>query len=503
MNFLWWRRLPLTVKLTIIITSIVVLVVIFVSALSARRERQSYQTEMELQAALLLDTLEASVADELYILDADFLAELMLNLGQFEVVSFGRIYDSEGRVIADALDPNSRFGLSPDPLGQQLVQSNSIVYVWQEEQLVAGQPVFVGSQTIGAISVGLPTAVLSRKITQVRNQGVAAAIIAVIVGGALAVLFSRSITGPLQEMVDVTELIREGDLSQRVKIDSGDEIATLGGHFNQMAAALERTLHLMEQEIEGHKQTEAELQIAKESAEAANRSKSTFLANMSHELRTPLSAILGYSELMLEQLQDGDYQDFDVQLKRILLSGKHLLNIIGDILDMSKIEAGKMELQLDEFELPDLVRAVTQIARPLAQKNGNRFIVSPTDGLGFMVADEGRLHQVLLNILANAVKFTEDGTITFQVEQEADWVHFVVSDTGIGIAPDNLPLLFKPFVQVDSSTTRKYEGTGLGLAISYHFCRMMGGNITVESELGKGSKFTAHLPRYVTEIKRE
>lgn len=494
-----WKQWPLALKLTATITTIVILVVMVVTLLGIRRERQNFQAELESQAVLLLNTISANVADSLYFFNVDFLADFMLDLGESGVVTFGRIYDTDGRIVADAVDVDGRFTVDPDPFGQQLLASDAPIFEWHNEELLAGQAVIIGRETIGAISIGLPTTQLTQKINQVRNQGIAVAVVAVGIGLVLALLFSRSITEPIQEMIEATARVSQGDLSQRVTIHSGDELATLGQHFNEMTHALRNALRRMEEEIEGHKKTEAELQIAKDAAESANRAKSTFLANMSHELRTPLSAILGYSELMLEQLREGDDQDFDQHLKRINTSGKHLLGVISDILDLSKIEAGRMQLQLDEVDVKTLVQEVATTAEPLIIKNSNKFKISLDHDLGLIYTDEAKMRQVLLNLLSNASKFTHNGTISLTATRQhlpegADWLQFAVQDTGIGISPENLSLLFKPFVQVDSSTTRRYEGTGLGLAVSQSFCHMMGGKVTVESEVDKGSTFTVHLP---------
>jgi len=250
MTTLLRRKRPLLLKLTVTITTIVILVVAIVTLLTIRRERQTFQAELEQQAALLLNTLGASSVDSLYFLDADFLSDLMLDLGRFEVITFGRIYDRDGRIVADAFDPSVRFSFNPDSFGQQLLASKDTVYAWQDNQLVAGQAVTVGNDTIGAVSVGLPTASLAPKIAAVRNQGIVVAVSAVLLGSLLALFFSRSITEPLQAMVNATQRVRRGDLTQRVEVHTADELAVLAAHFNQMTDQLRETLHQMEQEIE-------------------------------------------------------------------------------------------------------------------------------------------------------------------------------------------------------------------------------------------------------------
>ena len=241
--------------------------------------------------------------------------------------------------------------------------------------------------------------------------------------------------------------------------------------------------------------------------EEADRHKSEFLANMSHELRTPLNAIIGYSEMLQEDAADLGAEQFTDDLRKINSAGKHLLELINAVLDLSKIEAGKMELYLESFEVAGLVRDIAAVIQPLAAKNANRLEVRCPDAIGPMRADLTKVRQALFNLLSNACKFTDRGTITLAVTREArsgqDSMVFTVSDTGIGMTPEQLARLFEAFSQADAATTRKYGGTGLGLALSRRLCRMMGGDVTVESEAGRGSTFTIRLPAEVAETVEE
>ena len=249
-------------------------------------------------------------------------------------------------------------------------------------------------------------------------------------------------------------------------------------------------------------QAEAELYKAKEAAEAASLAKSQFLANMSHELRTPLNAIIGYSEILQEEALDLGEEDFVSDLERIHNSGQHLLTLINDILDLSKIEAGHAELELKTFDVSDAVQDVARTVEPLFFRNTNRLNVECPNNIGELYSDQTKFTQILFNLLSNAAKFTQKGTITLSVERikndenswDAEQLIFKCTDTGIGMTPQQLQKLFQPFTQADTSTTRKYGGTGLGLAIAQKYSQMLGGEITVNSEFGKGSTFTLMLP---------
>jgi signal transduction histidine kinase len=313
-------------------------------------------------------------------------------------------------------------------------------------------------------------------------------------------LLEKSVLSRLTRLsAGVSRVGREGDLAYRVEITGQDELAHLAEDINSMLTALEFT--------------QQELQAAKKAAEAASEAKSSFLANMSHELRTPLSAIIGYSELLLEDIESLTVPELKADLQKIRTSGQHLLTLINDILDLSKIEAGKMKLDISNFDVTLVIDEIISTIEPLITKNHNILEINKPPEIGSMQADIGKLRQCLLNLLSNAAKFTENGRITLTVTIESpsvqtdgaahpdDWIVFTVTDSGIGIAPEQLDKLFQPFTQADNTTSRKYGGTGLGLVISRHFCQMMGGDITATSLgiPGQGTTFTMRLPLIVRE----
>ena len=333
-------------------------------------------------------------------------------------------------------------------------------------------------------------------------------IITVVLSSGLAIVFAiftgYMIATPLDIMIKVAEQVsEESDFALQAPVTSSDEIGVLTQSLN----------HLIQRVAE---YTE-ELQKAKIVAEAANRSKSVFLANMSHELRTPLNAIIGYSEMLHDESEDLGYTDFLPDLERIQTAGKHLRDMISDILDISKIEAGHVTLYLENFPVDQLIEDVITTATPLAEKNNNVLKVKTKPNIGTMYADMPKVRQILLNLLSNASKFTEKGTIYLIAERteekppipeddefmyamvanSAQYLVFRVKDSGIGMTEDQLQHIFKPFIQADASTTKRFGGTGLGLAISQRLCQILGGVITVESQMDKGSVFSVWLPVHV------
>ena len=243
-----------------------------------------------------------------------------------------------------------------------------------------------------------------------------------------------------------------------------------------------------------------ELKILREQAQNASKAKSDFLANMSHELRTPLNAILGYSEMLMEEAEDDELESYAADLAKIQSSGEHLLTLINDILDLSKIEAGKMDLHIEEFEFVKHLAQIEATAKPLVEKNGNKFILENNATFEKLKNDQTKLRQILFNMLSNAAKFTKEGSVTLSINTIEKDVKFAVTDTGIGMNEEQLGKVFDEFTQAEASTAKDYGGTGLGLPISKKMTEMMGGKMEVESEEGKGTTFSITIP---VEVKEE
>ena len=325
----------------------------------------------------------------------------------------------------------------------------------------------------------------AKYISEYRRYMTAAFVLVIMASILIAMYVGRAISRPISGMTTALSEIAAGNTRATIPgVDRRDEIG-------EMAIAVQRFAAVTQELV----QREHALQEARRNAEQANATKSTFLANMSHELRTPMNAIIGVSEMMIEDARDRGRDDEIEPLTRIHRAAHHLLALINGILDLSKIEAGRMELNPERFAVGPLVEEVVETVRPLADKNRNRITVEGTETAGHVVADATRVRQCLLNLVSNAAKFTSDGRICVGVAREGDgWIRFDVADTGIGMTPEQLGRLFQDFVQADASTTRKYGGTGLGLAISRRLCRMMGGDITATAAPAGGSIFTMRLP---------
>lgn len=348
----------------------------------------------------------------------------------------------------------------------------------------------------------------------------------ILVGGAVLAMISSLVVmyfvfnRPLQRLHDGAEMLASGQFGYQIRQGSNDELGDLADTFNQMSTRIER-LYLervrdervrREHEVTQLKESErlleakvaertAQLAQARDQALEASSAKSAFLAHMSHELRTPLSVIIGYADILHTQTAEAELTEFNDELTQIQASAQHILNLVNEVLDMSKIEAGKMTLYVEDIDICALLTDVATTVQPLVQRNGNALTVECTPGLGHMLADPTKIRQSLLNLLSNASKFTHNGQIALWGTRElstnghGDCITLSVSDTGQGIPPEKINSLFEEYMQVSGAGSP--GGTGLGLAITRRFCTLMGGDITVSSELGKGTTFTIHLPAKV------
>ncbi|MEP6490452.1 urea ABC transporter substrate-binding protein [Microcoleus vaginatus GB2-A3] len=383
----------------------------------------------------------------------------------------------------------------------------------------ASHPAAGVSEAAMAVLVQQTLAVVSRT-----QHWLLGALVLSAIAGIVGFVSVSAIIRNLGLLRETAEQMASGDLTARSPVVSNDAIGVLSSTLNTMAQQINSLLNGLEVRQRQLEERSEELEVAKNAAEAANRAKSTFLANMTHELRTPLNAIIGYSELLQEEALELGEEEFVMDLASINMAGKQLLNIISDILDISKIEAGKMTLFLETFDVLNLLEQVVTTVQPQLGKNGNTLIVNCDRNIGTIYSDVSKLRQALLNLVTNAAKFTDRGKITINVWKEEGEVLpignseelsadpsrcqqpsivFQVTDTGIGMTDDQVSRLFGAFTQADNSTTRKYGGTGLGLTISRKFCQMMGGDITVESEFNCGSSFTIRLPIAITSPPKE
>jgi signal transduction histidine kinase len=364
------------------------------------------------------------------------------------------------------------------------------------------------TETLGAVEIVFSLSDVESRIADVQTttMGITGGVVGV--GIVLVLVLSRVFVAPIERIAVTARRITEGDFRSRATVDSRDELGDLADAFNTMTRTLgEREEELrrvnlsLEQKV---RERTAELELkqsqlitANVELERASRLKSEFLANMSHELRTPLNAVNGFSELLLEETYGPLLPKQRRYVDNVLASGKHLLQLINDILDLSKIEAGRMDVRHEEFSLRQAIESAVSVIQPLAQKKGLTVDVTIEEGLDAVHLDPGKTKQILYNLMSNAVKFTDTGGIQISATRPAvapQWVEVVVADTGIGIRPEDQTRIFREFEQVDGSHARRYEGTGLGLALTRRLVELQGGSIRVDSAIGKGSRFVVRLP---------
>lgn len=516
-----WDGLPLGSKLALLNSLLVVGLVLLLTLVSIDSERATFKNELENQAKLLLDTMPRTMQDSLYRIELDELLDIARVANASENVLLVRIFDSSGFVLVDGQHTMLAFSGEADSEGVRLItlSRTGVLLEWQEDRLLAGRPIYLGNELIGALQIGLSTKSLATKIETLTVQSLVVAGIALVFGIGFAFLFASQITTPLSQLVEVSGEMASGNLSTRVNMTREDEVGRLAKAYNQMAEAiqkretelmqmtssLEKTVeertHELRDNVKELVRANAELTVARKKAEEATQLKSQFLASMSHELRTPLNAIMGFSQLLLAGTSGPMSEKQTEKVERIFKNSQTLLELINDVLDLSKIESGRMEMVHKKIVLADWLTATSSQLEPLAAAKGLAYSHHLDQRLPReVVCDPTRLQQIAMNLISNAVKFTEKGSVSFDViRHDAETWAMVVSDTGIGIASHMQEIIFDEFRQVDGSSQRRHSGTGLGLAIVRNLAIMMGGRVRVKSALGEGSTFTVYLPLNVIE----
>ncbi len=414
-------------------------------------------------------------------------------------------------------------------INEFIPRPRSFVTNFSADEVVGFHSIGRGTQNLGTFYLKAEAGSEARARLVAPLRGMAALLLLSVLGSVVISRFlQRGISDPIVELSELAHKVaRDNDYGARAKIEGGGETATLAHAFNSMLSTIQQrdadlvsardaaqlasvrlaeSNHMLEEsnrtlETKVNERT-IDLQKATNAAREANQAKSAFLAKMSHELRTPMNAIIGYSEILVEDATDRGDTSAVSDLKKILSAALHLLGLINDVLDLSKIEAGKMDLYLETFDFRRLVEEIVSTAQPLIDRNENRVVIDCPSEIGDVHADATKLRQILLNLLSNASKFTDHGEIRIKVSKQSDGLQEIlaisVKDSGIGMTPDQMSKLFQAFMQAEQSTSAKYGGTGLGLAISRQFALLMGGDILVESKLGSGSTFTLTMPSRVT-----
>jgi signal transduction histidine kinase len=468
-------------KLTAIVMLTTVVALVVACAAFLAYDRVIFRRTLVATRSVLADIVGANSTAALTFRDRASAREVVMALEAEPHVTAAYIYDGDGREFASYVRTDGALARPAPPVGT--------APVFLPDRLGVFRPILLDGQTIGTVYVESDLGELSARQGQYVQIGLV--VLALASGAALLLLASLQgiVSRPILDVVHTARHVSSHeDYAIRARKYGQDEIGTLVDAFNDML-----------QQIEEHQR---QLRAARDAAETANRAKSAFLANMSHELRTPLNGIIGYTEMLLEESEDGGQASLIADLNQVRKAAKHLLALINNILDLSKIEAGKMDVHVERFEIAALVHDVIGVIEPLVTVNGNTLRIDLPDAVARseMETDRVKLRQTLWNLLSNACKFTREGHVTLRVRRDPSrpgWLTFAVSDTGPGMTSEERQTLFQEFVQGDAAQRHQYGGTGLGLAISRRFCGLIGGDIGVESRPNAGSTFTIRVPAVV------
>ncbi|WP_130470569.1 ATP-binding protein [Candidatus Magnetaquicoccus inordinatus] len=488
----WWQQFwtaSIRRQLILAIALIhAVLMTVFVWDLLSRQQDFLYQQRQQ-QAISLSHTLAANSTSWVLANDVIGLEEVVSALKHYPELRYAMVLSPQGQVMGHT-DRQKVGWYVVDALSQTLLQKTpAAVVLFADAQLVdVAFPVLLDQHLLGWARIAFTQDAILQELLEIRHDGLLYTLTAILVGTLFAVLLARGVTRGLYEVLTVVEATRQGVRDQRIALIRRDEIGQLASGFNRMLDALQS-------EEQALLLAQKNLLTAKRKAEEANQAKSNFLAAVSHELRTPMNVIIGLGDVMLETLLDAEQQEY---VRKQQNASQNLLELINQILDLSKIEEGQVTIMEAPMRLPALLHEVIELLQILAGNKGLQLHSWLDPKLPQLIwADRFRLRQVLFNVISNSIKFTETGEISIvaqEVQEEGAQLYIEVHDTGIGITNAQLDTIFEAFTQADSSISRRFGGTGLGLAISRSLMRLMGGEITVESQIGEGSTFRIILP---------